>query len=162
VVVGQEDDQEDRDWLYVLRRALAARLVRELVSTPPHRLRRDGLTSMVAVEVTLESAPQVAAALAVAARAARDGPGDEVEFAGGPGGEVVALHGVDWSVVFCYLPFTGLVLVCLNDVAEHCLQVYDDSPDAQTLVTALFEAVIQRLGRAASVPDGSGGGDVTG
>jgi hypothetical protein len=134
-------------WLRLARRrALADRLAVEVEHTRPIRRDADhGLLASVSVQVTLDSEKDARVVLDEAVRAARDGGPGTVESRSSGGALVILIHGTWWSVVFPLLPFTGLMLICLDDLPENCLQVYDDSPHARTALRAVHDAVVMRM-----------------
>ncbi len=84
---------------------------------------------------------------------------EDVGQVSGSGGVVMYVHGGyfdDWSVVFAVVPFTGLILVCADDLGDHCMQVHDDSPEARQAVSDLQTGVALALeNRRKSIGDGS-------
>ncbi len=98
-----------------------------------------------AVQVNLASSAEVATALRQAPAAIASG--GEV---GSVTGRALAMfvHGRPedgWSLVFPFLPFTGLVLVCLDDLPDHCLQLYDDGQEAGQAVGEMCAAATVAL-----------------
>ncbi|QOC90316.1 hypothetical protein [Micromonospora craniellae] len=48
----------------------------------------------------------------------------------------------DWSLVVRYEPFRTPVLVCLDDMGEHCMGIYADSPQARQALSDLHVRLI--------------------
>jgi hypothetical protein len=98
-----------------------------------------------AVQIMLASSPEAATALRQAPAAIARG----CEIMSVTGRALVmyvhALAGDGWSLVFPFLPFTGLVLVCLDDLPGHCLQLYDDGEQARQVVSELYAAATMAL-----------------
>jgi hypothetical protein len=147
----------ERAGLAVGRRRLAERVAVELAC---YRHGRHGTGSdflaATAVQVRLESAPWMGVRMILtrAASAAQDGSA-EVWSVSGPRGLVFFIHGSDWSVVFPFLPFTGLMLVCVDDLEDNCLELLDDQPRARQAAHEVFMAATAALaeGRVHSLPD---------
>jgi hypothetical protein len=144
---GDEEAERPPAWLrLVRRRALADLLAVEVEHARPLRRAADhGLVASVSVQVTLDSEKDAGVVLDEAGQVARDGGAGSVESRSSGGALVFLIHGEWWSVVFPLLPFTGLMLICLDDLPENCLQVYDDSPHARTALRAVHDAVIMRM-----------------
>lgn len=73
----------------------------------------------------------------------------------GYGGVVLWVHSPvddDWSLVVPFDPFVTPVLVCLDDMCadeamgDHCLGVYDDSPEARNALSDLQTGLIAAFG----------------
>jgi hypothetical protein len=100
------------------------------------------------VQVRLASSVEAQAALREAPTVVSMGPSGDVGQVTGIGGLVMWAHGGyldDWSIVFPLLPFTGLVLVCSDDLEDHCMQVYDDSAEARRAIEELHDGVVLAL-----------------
>jgi hypothetical protein len=130
-------DEEERR-----RLRLAERLASEL-ATASHREGSDYVASRM-VQVRYSSTWEVRAALDEAptmifmGRYAKD-----VGAFTGRGGVVMYVHMPDlWSVVFPLVPFTGLILVCVDDLKDHCMQLYDDSSEAREAVEYFHARVV--------------------
>jgi hypothetical protein len=153
--LGGVEDQ--RAGLGAVRRRLAERLALELARA---RRGRHGLGSdflaATAVQVTLESTPWLRAVLERVAGAAGEGSAD-VGSVFGDTGLVFFVHGRgadNWSVVFPFLPFTRMMLVCIDDLEGHCLQLLDDGEEAGQLSHEVVMAASVALaeGRVAPLP----------
>lgn len=62
--------------------------------------------------------------------------GGEYRRIEGRGGVVLVVHCpedsiYEWSLVVPYEPFRTPVLVCLDDMGEHCMGIYGDTPEAR-------------------------------
>ena len=133
------------------RRKLAERLGRDLAhpdpDTPP-----DALSDFVAgtvVRVRWQSAIDAHIAFDQAPSLIAFG-GEYRRFAG-RGGVVLVIHGVedsmdDWSLVVPYEPFAAPVLVCLDDMDEHCMGIYGDSPEEHDALSTLHVRLIGGFG----------------
>ncbi len=148
---------DQRAGLGAWRRRLAERLAVELARA---RRGRHGIGSdflaATAVQVSLESAPWMGAVLERVAWAASEGSAD-VGSVSGSGGRVFVVHGRgadNWSVVFPFLRFTRLVLVCIDDLQGHCLQLLDDGVEAAQLTQEVVMAASVALaeGRVTPLP----------
>lgn len=147
--------QQDRlDQAAQRRRKMAERLAVELArgGRGRHGIGSDYVAS-TAVQVKLASSPEAATALQQAPAAIADG--GEI---GSVTGRALVMYvhgrpGDGWSLVFPFLPFTGLVLVCLDDLPGHCLQIYDDGEQARQAVGELYAAATMALknGRVGSL-----------
>jgi hypothetical protein len=67
------------------------------------------------------------------------------------GGVVLVVHCIqdsmdDWSLVVPYEPFAAPVLVCVDDMAEHCMGIYGDSPEARDALSTLHVRLIGAFG----------------
>lgn len=142
------------------RRRMAERLATELAHAPGgrHGTGSDYVASR-AVQVRLSSAVEARAALEEAPTVVSVGRPEDVGQVSGSGGVVMYVHGGyfdDWSIVFPVVPFTGLILVCADDLGDHCMQVHDDSPEARQAVSDLQTGVALALeNRRKSIGDGS-------
>ncbi len=138
------------------RRKLAERLALELAAAS-HKRGSDFVASRM-VQVGYSSAVEVQMALSDAPTIIFMGrnPADVGTF-DGPGGVVMYVHMPDlWSVVFPLDPFTGLILVCVDDLKDHCMQLYDDSPRAREAVENFHTGVVLALrNRARHIAEGS-------
>lgn len=68
--------------------------------------------------------------------------GGELGRVEGRGGVILWVHCLpdgmdDWSLVVPFEPFTGPVLVCVDDLADHCLWISDDDPQAREALSRL-------------------------
>ena len=129
------------------RRVLAERLASELARAPRGRFGAgNDFVAMTAVQVRLGSAVETKLALHEAHTVIAAAPASMVGQVRGPGGVVLWLHGPDlWSLVFPY-PFTGLILICIDDLDGHCMQLYDDSPQARAAIERFRLDVALALG----------------
>jgi hypothetical protein len=127
------------------RRAMAERLALEL-ATASHREGSDYVASHM-VQVDYSSAVEVDMALSEAPTVIFMGrQGADVGAFTGRGGAVMYVHMPDlWSLVFPLVPFTGLILVCVDDLKDHCMQLYDDSPRARAAVEDFHTRVVLSL-----------------
>jgi hypothetical protein len=133
------------------RRELAERLARDLAHPDPDAP-PDTLSDFVAGNVV-----QVRWVSAIDAHIAFDQAPSLIAFGAeyrrfeGRGGVVLVVHCVedsmdDWSLVVPYEPFTTPVLVCLDDMDEHCMGVYGDSPEARDALSRLHVRLIGAFG----------------
>jgi hypothetical protein len=72
--------------------------------------------------------------------------GAEFSRVEGRGGVVLVVHCIedsmdDWSLVVPYEPFGAPVLVCVDDMADHCMGIYD-SPEARDALSTLHARLI--------------------
>lgn len=127
------------------RRAMAERLTLEL-ATASHREGSDYVASRM-VQVRYSSAVEVQMALSEAPTIIFMGRHSaDVGTCTGRGGTVMYVHMPDlWSLVFPLDPFTGLILVCVDDLKDHCMQLYDDSPPARQAVQDFRTGVVLAL-----------------
>jgi hypothetical protein len=146
------DPAHDQDWLDEdtrRRRRMAERMAAELAHTPGGRAGAGSeYVASRAVQVRLTSAVEAQAALREAPTVISMGPSEDVGQVSGSGGLVMYVHGGyfdDWSIVFPLVPFTGLVLVCADDLEDHCMQVYDDSAEARQAISDLYTGVVLAL-----------------
>ncbi len=140
-------------WLRIERerRALAERLARDLAhpdpDAPPGALSDFVAATMVRVRwdsaidahVAFDQAPSLIAF------------GSQYQRIEGRGGVVLVVHCIpdsmdDWSLVVTYEPFGAPVLVCLDDMGDHCMGVYDDSPTARDALSTLHLRLIGAFG----------------
>jgi hypothetical protein len=56
----------------------------------------------------------------------------------------------DWSLVVPYEPFGTPALVCLDDMGEHCMGVYGDSPEAHDALSTLHIHMARRYSTRSS------------
>lgn len=143
------------------RRRLAERLAWELAHPDPDAP-ADGLSGFVA-----GSAMQVRWASAVEAQVAFDHAprlialGGEFGRVEGRGGVIVYVHCLDggmdeWSLVVPYEPFTGPVLVCADDLEDHCMWISEDDPPGREALSLLRTEIELALAtRATLIADGS-------
>jgi hypothetical protein len=132
-------DEEERR-----RRELAQRLARELADPPP-----DGppeafseFVAARAMRVRYASAVDVHVAFDEAQTVITMGDPTLCGWVRGRAGLVMYAHGpgdiYSWSVVFPFVPFTGLALVCLDDLDDQCLWVSaDGDPEAAVALEEL-------------------------
>lgn len=126
------------------RRRLAERLLAEM-AFPPYG--RPGLgndfVAATAVPTTLDDAPGAREALHEATTLARTRR-DEVKAANGAGayGLWMRVHGVAGSVVFSFMPPGRSVLICVDDLPDHCWQISGDTDEAYLLINGLYDAVL--------------------
>ena len=126
------------------RRRLAQRLALEL-ATASHREGSDFVASRL-VQVRYSSTFEVQSAMSQAPTVVFMGDRADVGVCTGRGGTVMYVHMPDlWSVVFPLEPFTGLVLVCVDDLKDHCMQLYDDSPESRAAVDDFHTRVVLAL-----------------
>ncbi len=142
------------------RKRMAERLAAELAHAPSgSRGAGSEYAASRVVQVRLASSVEAQAALGEAPTVVSTGPPEDVGQVTGPGGLWMYVHGGyfdDWSVVFPLVPFTGLVLICSDDLDEHCLQIYDDSPEAQHAIAELYDRVVLALkNRSEAIASGS-------
>jgi hypothetical protein len=133
----------------VRRKAMAERLAAELASAPgsSHGGGSPYVMSRV-VQVRLAWSIEAQAALQEAPTVVSMGSPKSVGQVSGPGGLWMYAHGGyfdDWSIVFPLVPFTGLVLVCSDDLDEHCMQIYDDSAEARHAIAELYDGMVLAL-----------------
>ncbi|WP_203860847.1 hypothetical protein [Plantactinospora mayteni] len=50
-----------------------------------------------------------------------------------------------WSVVFPVDPLTGLILVCADDLQDHCMEVYDDGHKTGKAIDGFRYRVLEAL-----------------
>ena len=129
------------------RRKLAERLARDLAhpdpQAPPGALSdfvsgtmgRVRWTSAIDAQIAFDQAPSLIAF------------GGEYRRVQGRGGVVLVVHCGegsmdDWSLVVPYEPFAAPVLVCLDDMGEHCMGVYGDSAEARDALSTLHVRVL--------------------
>lgn len=128
------------------RRKLAERLAWDLAHPDPAK--PGAMSDFVAGTVV-----RVRWASAIDAHAVFDEAGSLIAFGGdyrlieGRGGVVLVLHCpqdsmYDWSLVVRYEPFRTPVLVCLDDMGEHCMGIYADSPEARQALSDLHVRLI--------------------
>ncbi|MEQ4301552.1 hypothetical protein ABNF97_09190 [Plantactinospora sp. B6F1] len=60
----------------------------------------------------------------------------------GRGGVILYVHCLEdsldeWSLVVPYEPFTGPVLVCVDDLEDHCMWISEDDPQTQKALSDL-------------------------
>ncbi|NLU81091.1 hypothetical protein HCA58_22640 [Micromonospora sp. HNM0581] len=124
------------------RRRLAERLAWELAHPDPVAP-PDALSDFVAA-----AAMQVRWASAIDAQTAFDHAPRLVALGGefgrveGRGGVIVFVHCLeggmdDWSLVVPYEPFTGPVLVCVDDLGDHCMWISEEDPQAREALSRL-------------------------
>ncbi|RFS45038.1 hypothetical protein D0Q02_18580 [Micromonospora craniellae] len=142
------------------RRRLAERLAWELAHPDPDAP-RDGLSDFVAA-----AAVRVRWASAVDAQVAFDHAPRVIALGGrfgrvaGRGGVVLYVHcfegGMDdWSLVVPWEPFAGPVLVCVDDLEDHCMWISEDDPPAREALSLLRTGIELAFGtRAALTADG--------
>ncbi len=119
----------DEDPDVARRRKLAERLARELATAPTEG--SDYVTSLI-IQVRLRSAIEFQIALSETARVIAMSPWPYVGHATGRNGAVLYAHGPDlWSSVFPIKPFTGLILVCADDLHDNCMQLHNDGADTR-------------------------------
>jgi hypothetical protein len=142
------------------RKRMAERLAAELAHAPGgSRGSGSEYVASRAVQVRLASSVEAQAALRETPVVVSMGPPENVGQVTGPGGLWMFVHGGyfdDWSVVFPLVPFTGLVLVCSDDLDEHCMQIYDDSAEARQAIAELYDRVVVALkNRSEAIASGS-------
>lgn len=142
------------------RKDMAERLAAELAHAPggSRGVGSEYVASRV-VQARLASSAEAQSALHEAPTVVSAGPSENVGQITGIGGMVMYVHGGyfdDWSVVFPLVPFTGLVLVCSDDLDEHCMQIYDDSAEARQAIAELYDRVVLALkNRSEAIASGS-------
>jgi hypothetical protein len=120
------------------RVALAERLALELASAS-HKHGSDFVASRL-VQVRYQGTPDFRIALDHAPTSAYMGGPPAVGVYEGDGGVVMYVHMPDlYSVVCPLVPYTGLVLVCADDLRDHCMQLHDDSPEAREALANFYE-----------------------
>jgi hypothetical protein len=136
------------------RRRLAERLALEL-ATASHTRGSDFVASHM-VQVRWSSAVEFRIAVGETPTAVFVGDPKSLGTFEGDGGVVMYVHLPDnWSVVFPLVPFTGLILVTDIDLKNHCMQLYDDSPEAREAVENFRLRVMLALeNRAKRIADG--------
>ncbi|MFC0530243.1 hypothetical protein [Phytohabitans kaempferiae] len=142
----------EQDWRHPDERrrvALAERLARELAHNPlgRHGAGNDFVAS-VAVQVRLSSAVEAFEAQ----QAVQDirthvmlSPPSFLGQVTGRGGMVMWVHADIYSVVFPFEPFTGLILVCPDDMHDHCMEIYDDGPETRQAIEGFYDAAVLGL-----------------
>jgi hypothetical protein len=124
------------------RRRLAERLAWELAhpdpDAPPGAL--SDFVAATAMQVRWASAIDAHTVFDHAPRLIALGGG--VGRVEGRGGVVLYVHCLeggmdDWSVVVPYEPFTGPVLVCVDDLGDHCMWISEDDPQAREALSRL-------------------------
>jgi len=155
-----EHRQERREEITPRRKSMAERVAAELAHAPGgSRGTGSEYVASRVVQVRLASSVEAQAALQEAPMVVSMGPPENVGQVTGPGGLWMFVHGGyfdDWSVVFPLVPFTGLVLVCSDDLDEHCLQIYDDSAETRQAITELYDRVVLALkNRSQAIANGS-------
>ncbi|HEY2673119.1 MAG TPA: hypothetical protein VGJ07_22515 [Rugosimonospora sp.] len=133
------------------RRALAERLARDLAhpapDAPPGTLSdlvagtvvRVRWVSAIDAHVAFDQAPSLIAL------------GSAYRRIEGRGGVVLVVHCIpnnmdDSSLVVPYEPFSSPVMVCLDDMADHCMGVYGDSPEARDALSTLQVRLLTAFG----------------
>jgi hypothetical protein len=143
------------------RRQMAERLALTLANLPPGGTGGDGVSLVLAtaVEVRLASVPEFGIALSDAPRMIALGSREFRRFTGA-GGVVFLVHTENSSVVFPFMPWTRLVLLCDDDVPDHCLRVFLGDPDTVvalddfcTEVTMALETRTQLIAAGSLAPD---------
>ena len=133
------------------RRKLAERLARELAHPDPDAP-PGAMSNFVAGTVV-----RVRWASAIEAQTAFDQAPSLIAFGAefrrveGRGGVVLVVHCIqdsmdDWSLVVPYEPFGAPVLVCVDDMTDHCMGIYSDSPDARDALSTLHTRLIGAFG----------------
>ncbi len=142
------------------RRKLAERLAWELAHPDPDAP-PDAFSDLVAA-----TAVQVRWASAVDAQIAFDHAPRVIALGGrfgrveGRGGVILCVHCLeggmdDWSLIVPYEPFTGPVLVCVDDLQDHCMWISEDDPQAREALSRLrTEIELAFTTRAALIADG--------
>lgn len=152
--------QERLEDITARRKRMAERVAAELAHAPggSSGAGSEFVASRV-VQVRLTSSVEAQAALREASTVVSMGPPEDLGQVIGPGGLWMYVHGGyfdDWSIVFPLVPFTGLVLVCSDDLDEHCMQIYDDSPEAGQAIAELYDRVVLALkNRSQAIASGS-------
>lgn len=124
------------------RRKLAERLAWELAHPDPDAP-PGALSDFVAA-----TAMQVRWASSIDAQIAFDHAprliafGEEFGRLQGRGGVILYVHCLEdgpeeWSLVVPYEPFTGPVLVCADDLEDHCMWISEDDPQAREALSGL-------------------------
>ncbi|MFI9638969.1 hypothetical protein ACIG87_02715 [Micromonospora sp. NPDC051925] len=143
------------------RRGLAERLAWDLAHPNPDAS-RSALGDFVAA-----TAMRVRWASAIDAHTAFDHASRVIALGGefgrveGRGGVIVYVHclegGVDdWSLVVPYEPFIGPVLVCVDDLDDHCMWISEDDPQAREALERLrTEMELAFATRATLIANGS-------
>src|SRR5262249_16838130 len=136
------------------RRRLAERLALEL-ATASHTRGSDFVAARM-VQVRWSSTVEFQIAVDQAPTMVFIGDPANLGTFEGDGGVVMVVHLPDnWWVVFPGVAFTGLILVCDVDLKEHCMQLYDDSPEAREAVENFRLRVVRALeNRAKRIADG--------
>lgn len=145
----------EQGWGVVERRRcdLAERVARELAFAVPGPLGSlpggvSGVLAKSAITVTLGSTAELQWALADMPTVISVSRGQATPLlgcVGGPAGKVLFNHFDDHSVVFSYLPFTGVIVVCTDDVDGYCLVLDDDSPRTFAAVEGFRDDLAQRF-----------------
>ena len=143
------------------RRKLAERLARDLAYPDPDAP-PDTLSDFVAgAVVRVRWASAIDAHIAFDQAPSLIALGGEYRRFEGRGGVVLVVHSSeggmdDWSLVVPYEPFTTPALVCLDDMAEHCMGVYADSTEAREALSTLHVRLIGAFGnRQGAIARGS-------
>lgn len=133
----------DRDhWRKVERRRelFAERLAREL-AVPVPDAPRGSMSEFVAgavVRTPWEGAVEAHEAFVDAPRLLA--LGGRFGIIGGYAGDVLYVHqteGGTWSLVVPYAPWGTPILVCVDDIPDHCLGIYEDGPEAIKAIAEL-------------------------
>jgi hypothetical protein len=133
------------------RRALAERLARDLAHPDPDAP-PGTLSDMVAgAMVRVRWASAIDAQIAFDQAPSLIALGSAFQRLQGGGGVVLVVHCLadsmdDWSLVVPYEPFGTPVLVCLDDMGDHCLGVYGDSPQARDALSTLHVRLLAAFG----------------
>lgn len=124
------------------RRKLAERLAWELAHPDPDASpgALSDFVSATAMQVRLASSIEALIAFDQAPRLIA--LGGEFGRLKGRGGVILWVHcledGMDeWSLVVPYQPFTGPVLVCVDDLEDHCMWISEDDPQAREALSRL-------------------------
>lgn len=155
--VGVERDLSSRTGEYLRagerRKDLARRLAAELAGDS-HRAGSDFVSSRM-VQARYSSTVEIVIALDTAPTALLMGGPDTVGVSRGRAGAVVWVHVPDdWSVVFPVDPFTGLILICADQLEDrHCFQLWDDSPEGEAAVARFRVRVESALTDRASLAE---------
>ncbi|MFI6759456.1 hypothetical protein ACIBF5_10000 [Micromonospora sp. NPDC050417] len=132
------------------RRKLAERLAWDLAHPDP-AAPRESLSDFVAgAAMRVRWASAIEAQIAFEQAPRLIGLGGELGRVEGRGGVILFVHCLrdgldDWSLVVPFEPFTGPVLVCVDDLADHCLWVSDDDPQAREALSRLHTEITLAL-----------------
>ncbi len=134
------------------RRKLAERLARDLAHPDPDASAETLSDFVAGTVVRVRWASAIDAQIAFDQVPSLIGMGGEFLRFEGRGGVVLVIHCIadsmdDWSVVVPYEPFGAPVLVCLDDMDEHCMGVYGDSPQASEALSTLYVRLVAAFAR---------------
>lgn len=132
-----------RRWL------LAERLMVELTYPPQgHRMigKDNDFLATFGVPTSVDDAPGAREALEAAPAVAAAG-GSRTDH--GDSWMVTVVHGPTWSVVFPFLPATGLVLLCVDALEEYCWRI-DRDAESYALMQPVMDAVVMGWKNAAA------------